>query len=396
MKYKFSDILNEEIYSECNFAFITGRDYIFINMIIDTFKEINTLNAVEETSEIASDFGLGSSDWQISNVVDIDTFRDVINSPSINGKWFCVCDYKTLNKKQKGYIEIYMRNTSNNGILLVYSTDYREYRNFLNNVVLTSSRKAHLISLNFVHKATLKTIIRQLFLNKGKDIESNALEYLIMKMGKAYDDMDKLVDSMIEETSQLKITILDAKRALKGVENFTIDDFIVELTKPLSNDKTNNKKIYRMMAAMIDQYGARQLINVLAKEVRTMIEFRRYINCGTIPITISYIYNDAIREIESKSYISKIAEPTFRRKALIAAQTSLEDWTYMRMILSFDSEIYSDDVCYRALYGLVTRTTLSSDRINNIIGITDVIDRAYRTVDANKYKERQVKTEETE
>lgn len=389
MKYGFRDILNEDLYKNCNFAVITGRAYVFINMIIDTFKEM----AVDENSELQSrvdisdEFRLSSDDERSSNYVDIDTYREVSGSPSINGKWFCVCDYKTLNKKQRGYIETVKRNPSKHGILLVYSTDYKDYKGYLKDNVLATSKRSHLIEVSFVHDATLKTIISEMFRQKGKNIDVNSLRYFITKLGRDYDSLEDMVDSVVAETAYPAVTIMDVRSALKGVENFTMEDFIEELMTPLADDKTTNRKIYRMMAAMVEQYGSVGLANRLVKEIDTLIEFRRYINSGVIPVSISYIYNDCIKAIGKDSWISKISEGRFRRKALLAAQTSLKDLVYMKMILYNAIGQHDEEVGYRAIYELVTRQVISEDRINNIIGVSNIITSSYTSIDSYVYED---------
>lgn len=391
MKYKFRDILNQEIYENSGFLFVASPNYVFINMIIDTVLSIANNNEFMEynTNRIDEEFGISTDVNYSGNTVDIDTFRKVVYSPSINGKWVCICDYKTLSKKQKSYIEMYSRYPSELGIMLIYSTDYKDYKRYLKDLVLNTSKRANILDLNYVHDKTLKEIVRSMFAQKGKSIEVNALNYFIVKVGRTYDEIENMMDNVIEETAQQRISIVEVKRALKKVENFTIDDFMVAITQPISNDKTNNKKVYRMMVAMIELYGLDGLVRKMMYEINILIEFRMYINKGIIPVSIRYIYNDCIKEIGQKSRISKYSENTFRRKALIAAQTSIRDLVYIKMILNKAINSYNETVMYRAVYDIVTRTVLLPSRVDNIIGIKNIIDAERNKIDNIKYIDKQ-------
>ena len=382
MKYNFKDILNADIYNNCDVAVITGRNHIFIDMVIDTFKDLVDSETSEiTTSELAGEFNVREEEYS-GNYVDIDTFKDVIGSPSINGRWVCICDYKSLNKKQKGYIDLYKRKPSNLGLLIVYSTDFVDYRNMLKDNVLRMSLRSHIFDLSFPHWATLKEIINSIFESKGKRIEVNALEQFTIKLGKAYDNLYELVDLVIDESGGPCISNLDVKRAMKGIENFTIDDFIEQMLQPLKNDSTNNKKIYRIMASMMDEYGSLKLAKRMLSTVNELIEFREHINKGTIPVKINYIYNDCIKEIGKDSKISKYSEYRFRKMAMTAAQTSLEDLVYIKIMLMKAVRTYNEEERFGLLYDTVTRSVLNDNIIDNIIGVDNIMDNQCRYIDS--------------
>ena len=384
MKYTFKDILNEDIYNNCNVAVITGRNHIFIDMVIDTFKDMVDSETNElTTSELDGEFNVREEEYS-GNYVDIDTFKDVIESPSINGRWVCICDYKSLNKKQKGYIDLYKRKPSSLGLLIVYSTDFVDYRNMLKDNILKMSLRSHIFDLSFPHWSTLKEIINSIFESKGKRIDVNALEQFTIKIGKAYDNLYELVDLVIDESVGPCISNIDVKRAMKGIENFTIDDFIEQMLQPLTNDSANNKKIYRIMASMIDEYGSLKLAKKMLSTVNELIEFREYINIGTIPVKINYIYNDCIKEIGKDSKISKYSEYRFRKLAMTAAQTSLEDLVYIKIMLMKAVRTYNEEERFGLLYDTVTRSVLNDNIIDNIIGVDNIMDNQCRYIDSIK------------
>lgn len=382
MKYTFKDILNEDIYKECDVAIITGRNHIFIDMVIDTFKDIVNSETDEiTTSELDEEFNVREEE-QSGNYVDIDTFKNVIGSPSINGRWICICDYKSLNKKQKGYIDLYKRKPSNLGILIIYATDFVDYKDILRDNVLKASLRSHVFDLSFPHWSTLKEIIDNIFRSKGKRIEVNALEQFTIKVGRAYDSLYEYIDLVIDESDGPHISNLDVKRAMKGIENFTIEDFIEQMLQPLPNDKANNKKIYRIMVSMLEEYGSEKLCKKMLSTINELIEFREYINRGIIPVKINYIYNDCIKEIGKDSRISKYSEYRFRKLAMTAAQTSLEDLVYIKIMLMKAIRTYNSEGRFELIYDIVTRSVLNDNIIDNIIGIDNIIENQCNYIDS--------------
>ena len=77
----------------------------------------------------------------------------------------------------------------------------------------------------------------------------------------------------------------------------------------------------------------------------------------------------------------------FRKKAYIASQTSLKDWEYMKIILSKAIENYKisdaemDEKCQKALYEVATRSVITPSRINNDIGISNILDKQLNELD---------------
>jgi hypothetical protein len=96
---------------------------------------------------------------------------------------------------------------------------------------------------------------------------------------------------------------------------------------------------------------------------------------------------------ENSKY-GKMSEWKFRSKAILASQTSLRDWEYMKLILNKAienvkiSDAEMDIKCQRALYDLCTRSVITADRVNNIIGIDDVLDKGLRYIDKVVFDEK--------
>lgn len=399
MKYSFKEILNAEIYENTRVMFVLGKYVWFNNMVCDTLKYmcIDQENQFNASIGIGDEFGMGDlgadSTDMLSNSVDFATFIEVIGVASINGKWYCRTEYSTLNKKQKEQLFKYIKEPSDNGILVVTSEDWGQYKDILRNRLLSFSKVSHIMQLSFPSKQILKGIVAQSFSEKGIEIESSAVDFFIMRMSSAYDKYEEQINSIVDIHKEPILTVKDLKVYMKGIENFIIDDFINELLKPMASDKTNSKKVLKIMMALEDEYGAKNLVYQLLKKIDEYIEYRLLINTGYIPIGINYFYNDVIKRLPDPKKYEKISEWVFRKRAETASLTSLRDWEYMKLILSRaienikipDNEL--DIKCQKALYELATRSVMTPDRLNNVIGIDNILNKKLKELDLVVYSE---------
>ena len=61
----------------------------------------------------------------------------------------------------------------------------------------------------------------------------------------------------------------------------------------------------------------------------------------------------------------------------------------MKFILNKTNERSTDTDCQKALYELATRSVLSPSRINNIIGLEDVLKDGVSRLDSVKYRDKE-------
>ena len=397
MKLSFKDILSDNMYKDNRVMFVFGKYSFFNNLVCDQFKYYCNVNegsaavAVDEFMDVSSEFGIEASTDITSTSVDFSTFLDVIGVPSINGKWYCKVSLESLTKKQIASLQKYIKEPSDNGKLLIVSNDWSIYREWLKNRTLCYSNMASYIQLNFPHRETLKEITKQMFKENNIDIKSTAIDFFLTKMSSAYDDYESTIKNICSEHKSNELTVADLKIYMKGIENYVIEDFIYELVKPLTSAKTNNKKVLRIMATLEDDMGAKELVYKTLKIVNECIDFRIMINSGIIPIGITYFFKDTVDLIiknygENNKY-AKMNEWSFRKKAELASRTSMRDWEYIKLILMKAleareiSDEESDQKCKRALYDICTRSVLTESRINNIIGVEDILTEELNTVD---------------
>lgn len=402
MKFTFKDITSTEMYSTARVLFVVGQYSLFNNLAIDAIRDIckpdeefmndpSIVAALQDEDEDTEDIMA-----VINNKVTLDNFMRVHGAMPMMGLWFCSVDYSFMTKKQLSWLDSYIKAPSSYGRLVVFCTEWRKYSSLLKNKIIKNSSFVHLIQLSFPSKYTLQSVISELFLEKGVRIEQRAIELFIMRMSNSYDQYGEVIDKIIAEsvpndvdgTNLYTITYEDTLNAMKGIENFVIDDFIAKLLDPLKSDKTNGKnKIYRMLGSLLEEFGARQLVNRLKNKIDDYIEFRIAINTGIIPIVVKYSVQEAKNRLGEKHKLSKYSDYTFRKMANIASQTSLRDWMYMKMILGNVSKM-SDSSYEKALYSLINRSVLTESRINNDIGISNIATINIDNLDRIAFNER--------
>lgn len=400
MKYNFKDMLNAELYENSRVIFILGKYNIFNNLVSDEFRErCKEESTFSNSIGLSEEFGFARQEDEgtengILNSVDFNTFLEVVGVPSINGKWYCKADLSSMNKKQKESLLKYIKEPSENGILAVVSNEWRDYKDILKNRVLAYSKVSNIIELGFPHKDILKILVKQMFEERKIEIVPSAIDFFILRMSRAYDEYEEVIESIVTQHSDTILELKQIKNYMKGIEHFIVDDFMYEVVKPLGSDKTNSKKILKMMMALQEELGAKDFLYKILNQIEDMIELRILINKGYIPIGINYFYKDVINSIGGeKSKFGKLQEWQFKRKVYLASQTSLRDWEYMRIILNkaIENKKVSEDIlekkCQKALYELCTRSVITADRVNNIIGIDNVLSKTIVNVDKLVYRE---------
>ena len=386
MKYTFLDILESRIFDETKVMFVTGPYNLFNNMVTDELKSRCRPDVeIEIDDETLSMFGIEKDETSdISNKVDFDTFMEVNGVANVNGKWFCRVDLKSLSKKQRDALNDYIKSPSDNGILVVTSTDYRDYAFYLKSKLIANSKSTHLIQLSWPNKRILEQIVIALFNERRIEINVSSAKFFILRMSNSYDDYEETIDKIAQNIPEGKLEYNDLQEQMKGIENYVIEDFIELLLEPLANDKTTSKKIYKMLAALMDEFGARKLTSSIISIARDSLEFRQFINDGYIPVNIYYSFKEVQKSIGDKSSISKLSEFQFRKKAKLASKTSLLDWQYIILILSNVNK-FSDESYEKALYTLVSRSVLSESRLNNDIGVENILIDDISSINSIKY-----------
>lgn len=393
MKFSFKDIYNEELYKTGYVVFIASQYNIFNNIVVDNLKETTRPKAgvVDDTS-LMEEFGINSQDKTndslASTTVDFNTFMDIINTPSVNGKWFCSVDLELMSAKQLEKFNRYIRNPNSNGVLVVKALNYKDFRLYLNNKAFTLGKNSHLIQLGFPYRAILEEIVIDLFKQRKVTIDKRSSELFVMRMSSSYDDYTDIIDKISIGYENNTLSYEQMEQGLKGIENYVLDDLLEKLLSPIKGDKIKlNRSVYKMLKSLLKEMGASELVSKLKYKVDDYIEFRIAINRGIIPIKVKYSVAEAKDKLGERSKIAKITDFRFRKMAQVASLTSLKDWTYLKLLLNSvsnrDSEISSE----RVLYTIVHRTVFSQSRLNNDLGIENIIEDSLNKINKIKYTE---------
>lgn len=404
MKYSFKDIDKDELYERSRVICIFGKYAYFNKKVSDRVKRIcqDSITRVSINNiGLDAEFGIDESENEnVSTSLDFDDFMKTVDSPSINGLWYCVTSYNVLTKAQKEQFIRYIRDPSPNGRLVIISEDWMEYRELLRNRILTTSFASSYIELSFPDRKLLKNILIQDFADRGIELDSKAADLFLIKLSKAYDKYEETIETVAEkfigdrndsekQTGLVYMSVNDMKDCSKGIQYYVIEDFVYALLKPMSSGRTNSKKVLKIMSALVDDMGADDVLYKVKKVVNESIEFRELINKGIIPIKLKFFYKDVMKSIEDiygeKNKYSKMSEYAFRQKAHLASETSLRDWVYMKIIIDKALSYHNanDTDRYKAaIYELCTRSVLSESRLNNILGVENVLNKDLDDIDA--------------
>lgn len=299
-------------------------------------------------------------------------FMDVARAPCLAGKWFCRMDWKELTKKQQGAVERYIKNPSEFAVLVVVFTEFPDYSKWLKNRVLSGSNVSHLIQLSFPTRNGLRTLIEEKLAQGGAVATRDAIDTFILRMSNDYDSYDETLENIAQAYGSTTITRTEMQEALKGVENYVLDDLVAQLTVPAKSLKPAiNRKSVKMLRVLLEEYGARALTMKLRAKVRDIIQMRMLINKGIVPVRLRYSVTEVKKRIPDDNRIKGINDYSFKRLAQTASMTSLRDWVWVLMILNSPKSEYDTAEYERMLFNLINRAAFSENRLYNIIGVLD-------------------------
>lgn len=378
MKYKFSDINNENMYKTARVMFIAGPYSIFNNRVADRLKNMcrGSLEATEGVEKLMEEFVMSRHEYsQTSSSLDFTEFLEVVNVPAVTGKWFCSVDYKMLTKKHKEALDKYIKKPSENGVLVVIMTDYQDYRPYLKNRSITANAFTHLIQLSFPYRSILISLVKEMMIERGVKVADKAVELFVLRMSRSYDEYPQVLDRICRQWEGRTMTYNDMSQELKGIENYVLEDFLEELVNPIKNKRiVTRRKIYRMLNALLSDMGPRELALRLRSKISDLIEMRILINTGVIPIRLRFSVPEAKSRLDEDHKLKRLNDYTFRRYAEIASKTSLRDWVFMQMILNNVEHSWNPSENAKAIYALVHRAIMSESRLMNDIGITNILE----------------------
>lgn len=392
MVYNFSDIYNEELYANSMVLVMLGQYPIFSDIIVDHFKELNKTEISSQSSELLTEFGYSTEENFTLSTIDFDNLDEIKNTIPVSGKWFCSVQYNSLVKKQKDWLEEYIKNPSENAVLVVNVTDYRDFGKFYKNRALKASSVSHLIKLSFPDRVTLKKVIQSKMPTVLMD--SKAIDLFIMRLGRDYNEYSGLLDSLNTKYRYGELSYKGMLIELKGIENFAINDFIVRLNKPMEENIQKRKKIYSIEKSLLNEYGYQGLIRRLKSKLRDLIDMRLLINTGIVPIYVKYNVKRVQAKLDNNHNLKKFSEYAFRMTSRMATDFCLRDLVIMQSMLDKIDRQSTEAECAKALHALIHRTAFDKNRILNDIGIKNLLESDVKQLDSivvHKEKEPEVK-----
>lgn len=387
MKYNFRDIVNDKLYSTAQVVFICGPYGIFNNIVSDRLRELCKGKIENVDTALFEEFELSAFDSDSSNnSVDLMEFLELVKMPAISGKWYCLVDYKMLTKKQLDAVKKYYKHPSENGILIILLREFADYKDFLRDKFISVSQNVHLIQLSFPNRKVLAELVTDLFEKHNVKVAPKAVELFVMRMSTSYDEYDEVIERISLNYKNSTINYSNMVEELKGVDNFVLDDFLEQLTEPIKSDRIiTTRKIYKMESAMLADMGAKKLVEKLRYKINDLIEMRKLINSGIVPIRVRFSVDEAKRRMGENHPLYKLSDFSFRRMAYLASKTSLWDWTFMKIVLSRVNGRSTPAEFERVIQILVNRTRFCEDRRMNDIGISDIIRKGLMELNSTPY-----------
>lgn len=389
MVLKFSDIDNTALYKKSRVIVVTGQHKIFNRMLVDRVRNSTKGDVSTDTksSELMSEF-FGEEEEEVNDIssgsIDLDTFFKVVNTPSLTGKWYCCSEYKFISKKNKDKIKNYIKKPNENGILVIVASEWNDIKELRRLQSLKSSQFSHIIDLSYPQKKQLESIVVKLFSEKNKNVCEEAVKLFVMRMSTAYDDYDDTIQAVCENLSDKKdISYVEMKEAMHGIENFIMDDFLKALLKQMNSVKVvKGRKIYKILDSLMNELTARDVVIKLKYKIRDMIEYRGYINDGSIPVKGRYNVEKIKTRIPEESKVYKASSIVFKRNAYMSSMTSIGDWVYMYNILDKIRVGATENEYFHAIIALMHRRIISNDRLMNEICVKNTLDESL--IDVNK------------
>lgn len=402
MKLTLDDLGKDNLISDLRVAIVAGQHNLINNIVSDRIKAAcrDSFELDKESlGELYDEFSIEDTEYSEEEglyVLNLETFVTQSTVPPPAGLWFCRVDIDVSTAAQRDLVLKYIERPNEYGKLVVVSSDYKVFRVYLRNRTLLKSGTCHIFNVGFPNKTQLRPIIENLAAEYKIEFSTKALDNFIIRMSDQYDSypmaLERLSRNLPENDGEMRRVGPDAlAKILKGIEFFSINDFVEALSKPLSSGTLNNKKITRMLFSLLDAWGGKALVRKLLKSIDQCIDFRLMVNKGIIPVGVEFFYADTLKRLPDTSEYKEWPEWKFRNAAQLAIRTSLRDWLYIKLILGrirLDGKIQSsDEEIFRMLYGVCIRSVMCEDRLNNIIGADDILEHPINRIDRVRYKE---------
>ena len=375
MILRFKDILNEELLNNASVVFIFGDKPLFNNLISDKCrKKCENVHSEFEDSLI-EEFSTEGKERVSINKVGIEQFKEVCYMPSLAGTWYCKMMLKELTEKDLVWLKKYIKNPSDSAILVIESTEYKEYRSWLKNRAIEFNKKVHIYQLSFPTRKELETIVIDKFRDRRVIVDKEAAQLVGIAHDIAKEMSDEeLIDEyenneLYEETISNLVGDRDKERVeewnlnmMKGmmsnIQHYNLDMLVGEILKGTSAKAPSGRvKVMKLLKYLEDEYGCSTLVSKIDNELNELIKYRTWINEGRIPVGIKYSVEEVKNKIDKNINIV-----TFKRRTNMASMVSLNDMILVKLIIG--KLRYNPERC---LFVIVCRYTLGEQNIKEII-----------------------------
>lgn len=361
MILRFKSIMDEELTNNANVVFIFGDKPLFNNIISDRCRKKCENRQDEFETSLLEEFSTEYKGRSSLNKIEITQFKDVCYMPSLAGTWYCKVNLEDLNEKDTAWLKKYIKNPSDNAMLVIECTKYKVYRSWIKNRVIEYSKKVHSYQLSFPTKKELEAIVYDMFREKRIILDEEAVPLFIRKMGGRYDLYSETIDKIVgtnerEKVENWNLDIL--KGLMSNIQHYNLDMLVHEILRGTTAKKPSSRaKVMKLLKYLEDEHGCITLVNKIDSELDELIKYRRWINSGMIPVGIKYPTSEIKDRIDKDINIV-----TFKKRVSMASRVSLRDMIYIKLIIS--KLRYNPERC---LFVIACRYTFDKDKIKELI-----------------------------
>jgi hypothetical protein len=283
--------------------------------------------------------------WRCAAMED---FAQSSKRKAFGGTWFFSGDLSTFSAKDKKAFESYLAKPGEFGVCVITSTDFKDFKDYINK--FDGLARCVAIKLSFPRFSEVRRYVKEQFTQTGIKLSERALDEFCGKIGGKYSLISYFVDLLSAEAyrrvelgsaKQVEVTIKDIHKAIVGIGDYDMDDFMKRLAKGVPSDKARTNALYQAFGGMLVELGLSTAVRRVISRVDRAIGIRLLVNDGVIPAgntfrSVAMVEQRVARTKTKHSGYGFRAEQVLSWSDIrlnievdIAATTSLADWVWI-------------------------------------------------------------------
>lgn len=350
-------------------ALVVGRYEYFNRIVIDAIKKSNITEEEEKNDTgLLAEFGLAEDEIEISGIktVDIEEFMGCCKVKGMYGKWYCYTNLGMLTQKQLSWIIEYAKAPSIHSVLVIEGTEYSKYKDLMNNKAFARGNTVNLFKMFRTGRKETCEYIKVGFGSLGVDIDNGAAEIFRYRMGGRFELYSEYVNKLAANSKGQKWTKATMESALGDTKHYSKETIVELMLKGTDSlNFSNRSKLMKQLLYLIEEFGAKDVVEYLRGQIEELIKYRMLMNMGKIPYRLRY----NIEKVKESCGLDKVSNGLFKMLTKRASEISLEE-LYM-----IQRQLYEKDSNYQAmLYRAMLRRVLTDKEAKDAMERTLLFD----------------------